>query len=180
MNSPCAPRPAVAASCPGAGYALAPLPAAFSSRVQAGGPDDFGRPARRLVAQGGEPMRDRLRRAVPGESLLLCSYQAVPLPSAFAEIGPVFVAAEPGAAAPEWADGLPAGYFNRPFALRAYDALDQITESALVTPAEAPAQIRRWLERPGVAYLHARFAGHGCYACRFDRGAGLGPTRAGP
>ena len=51
----------------------------------------------------------------------------------------------------------------------AYNVAHEIIDAAIVDPAEAPAQIRRWLARDGVAHLHARFAGHGCYACRIDR-----------
>jgi len=114
-------------------------------------------------------MRDQLRRAIAGERLLLGSYQAVPLPSPFAEIGPIYVSAE-GASASVAPDTLPPGYFNRLFALRAYDDADRIAESTLVEPAIAGETFRTWLARPEIAYLHARFAGHGCFAARIDRG----------
>jgi Protein of unknown function (DUF1203) len=145
-----------------------PLATDFARRVRAGGPDDFGRPGRHVIAQGGEPVRDQLRRVEPGTRLILCAYQAVPMASAFAEVGPVYVSAEEPKAN-DWRDELPPGYFNRTFALRAYNRADEIIESTLVEPDVAPEKIRAWLARPEVAYLHARFAGHGCYACRFDR-----------
>lgn len=153
------------------GFRIAPLPAEFAGRVRANGPDDFGRISQVTIATGGEPVRDELRRAVAGERLILCSYQSVPLPSAFAETGPVYLCAAPTTAAPPAPDELPPGYFNRLFALRAYNAANEIIDSILVEPSDAPALIRRWLARPEVSHLHARFAGHGCYACRFDRGA---------
>lgn len=145
-----------------------PIAADFARRVRAGGPDDFGRPGRHLISQGGEPVRDQLRRVGPGERLILCSHHAVPLPSLFAETGPVYLSADEPAPR-VWRDELPPGYFNRTFALRAYNRADETIESALVEPDAAPEKIRAWLARPEVAYLHARFAGHGCYACRFDR-----------
>lgn len=113
-------------------------------------------------------MRDQLRRASAGERLLLGSYQAVPLPSAFAEIGPIYLSAD-GAAPAVVPDTLPPGYFNRLFALRAYDGADRIVESTLVEPVTAAETFRTWLARPEVVYLHARFAGHGCFAARIDR-----------
>jgi hypothetical protein len=149
-------------------FLVRPITADFARRVRSGGSDDFGRPGRALVAQGGEPVRDRLRRVEPGTWLFLCSFQSVALPSAFAEAGPVYVSAEEPEAG-VWRDELPPGYFNRTFALRAYNNDDEIIESTLVEPEAAPEKIRAWLARPVVAYLHARFAGHGCYACRFDR-----------
>lgn len=150
-------------------FRLAPLSADFVARVRRTQRDDFGRTVTVGVAQGGEPLRDQLRRAAPGERLILCSYQAVALPSLFAEIGPVFVSADGAAPAP-FVDELPPGYFNRPFALRAYDAWHGILDSTLVDPATAAERIRSFLLHPEVAYLHARFAGHGCFAARIDRG----------
>jgi hypothetical protein len=156
-------------SLPATAFTVTTLPAEFADRVRATGRDDFGRTVSPVAARGGEPVRDQLRRVAPGERIILCSYQAVPLPSAFAEIGPVFVCAEPDEADRSWQDELPPGYFNRTFALRAYNGADEIIESALAEPAAAPELIRRWLARPEVSHLHARFAGHGCFACRFDR-----------
>lgn len=150
-------------------FTLTPISPEFVQRVRSTLRDDFGRTVVVEIARGGEPMRDQLRRASPGERLILCSYQAVPLPSIFAEIGPVYISAD---AAPSAAsiDALPPGdYFNRTFAVRAYDAHDCILESALVDPAAAAEKFRQLLARPGVAYLHTRFGGHGCYAARIDR-----------
>lgn len=149
-------------------FSISPLPADFVARLRLTRRDASGRAVAVEIAQGGEPMRDRLRRASPGEKLFLCSYQAVPLPSPFAEIGPVYVSAEAPAPA-AFVDELPPGYFNRTFALRAYNASDCIVDSALVEPAAAPEKFREFLARPEVAYLHARFAGHGCFAARIDR-----------
>lgn len=149
-------------------FAFQPLPPAYVARVRSTGRDDFGRRVEITRAEGGEPLRDLLRRALPGEPIILCSYQAVPLPSPFAEIGPVFISAgSPGAKAS--AGALPEGYFPRTLALRAYDAADRIVASAVVEPPAAPDCIREMLRPPGVAYLHARFAGHGCFAARVDR-----------
>lgn len=150
-------------------FTISPLTGDFVQRVRSTLRDAFGKAVAVEIAQGGEPMRDQLRRASPGERLILCSYQSVPLPSPFAEIGPIYISAEAAPCAPV-VDALPANdYFNRTFALRAYDAQDRIVESALVEPAAAPEKFRAFLARPGVAYLHARFAGHGCFAARIDR-----------
>lgn len=149
-------------------FAIAPLPESFVQRIRTTLRDDFDRTVEISTARGGEPMRDQLRRAEPGERLILCSYQAVALPSIFAEIGPIYVSADAPAVA-AFADELPPGYFNRTFALRAYDAADRIIESALVEPATAAEKIRAFLALSSAAYLHARFAGHGCFAARIMR-----------
>ena len=152
-------------------FTARPLAAGFADRIRKTLHDDFARSVGVTIAEGGEPLRDQLRRAAPGERIILCSHQAVPLPSPFAEIGPIFISAEPAVSAPLWRDELPPGYFPRTLALRAYDERDCITDSAVCEPAAAPGKIREFLGRAGVAYVHARFAGHGCYACRFDRSA---------
>lgn len=149
-------------------FVIQPLPVDVVARFRGAPGDDFGRACAPVIADGGEPMRDQLRRASPGERLLLGGYQAVPRSSPYAEVGPIFVSAEAPAAAPV-VDALPIGYFNRTFALRAYDAADRILDSTLVDPADAPERFREWLARPGVAYLHARFAGHGCFAAQIIR-----------
>ena len=152
------------------GFLIAPISAEFVARVRKTLRDDFGRAVRVTVAEGGEPLRDQLRRANAGERLILCSYQAVALPSEFAEIGPVYISADLPAATTE-VDPLLNGYFNRTFAVRSYDAADRIVFSRLVEPASAAEAFRECLAQPGVAYLHTRFAGHGCFAARIERNA---------
>jgi len=153
-------------------FKITPLPTSFVERVRATGRDDFGREVKATIANGGEPVRDELRRVAPGERIILCGYQAVALQSVFAEVGPIYICAETRNPAPLAADELPSGYFNRTFALRAYNTPDEIIDSTLVEPDDAHSQIKRLLARPDVSHLHARFAGHGCFACRIDRADG--------
>ena len=150
-------------------FLITAFPVDFCTRVRATGRDAFDRPVQVIVAEGGEPVRDQLRRALPGERIILCSYQSIPLPSTFAEIGPIFIGAEASDGTPVHCDELPPGYFPRPFALRAHNAVQEIMVSEVVDPVSAIALIRDWLARPGVAFLQARFAGNGCFACRIDR-----------
>src|SRR5438270_2200650 len=70
---------------------VAPIPAAFLNRVRLEGLDDLGQPVKRGDAQGGEPCRDVLRRARPGEKLLLASFTPFTKPGPYHEYGPVFV-----------------------------------------------------------------------------------------
>lgn len=151
-------------------FFVQPLARAFVSRVRTSLIDDFGRKVCTMPAKGGEPLRDQLRRATPGEPIILCSYQAVPLPSAYAEVGPIFISAA-GESPPQTVlNVLPAGYFTRVFALRGYNASNEIVESTLTELTDAIDAIRDLLAMPGVGFLHARFAGHGCFAARMVRG----------
>jgi hypothetical protein len=44
-----------------------------------------------------------------------------------------------------------------------------MTDGQLVRSAVLNDAIRRMLEAPDVAYLHAHYAGRGCYAARIER-----------
>jgi hypothetical protein len=151
-------------------FSVQPLDEDFAGRVRSSLCDDFGRPVHAALAAGGEPLRDQLRRASPGESIILCSYQAVPLPSAYAEIGPIFISARREPPPRPILNGLPRGYFTSTFALRGYNASNEIVEATLAEPVNAVETIRRLLSVPEIHSLHARFAGHGCFAARIVRG----------
>jgi hypothetical protein len=150
-------------------FYVQPLAEAFVSRVRTSLIDDFGRQVCAMQAKGGEPLRDRLRRAIPGEPIILCSYQAVPLPSAYAEVGPIFISAAAESPPQTVLNALPACYFARTFALRGYNASNEIVESTLTELIDAIDTIRSLLAMPDVGILHARFAGHGCFAARMVR-----------
>jgi Protein of unknown function (DUF1203) len=147
-------------------FYVQPLAEAFVARVRSSLIDDFGRQVCTMPAKGGEPLRDQLRRAAPGEPIILCSYQAVPLPSAYAEVGPIFISAADESPPQTVPNALPSGYFTRTFALRGYNASNEIVESTLTTLSDALDAIHSLLSVPDVCCLHARFAGHGCFAAR--------------
>ena len=145
------------------------LPAAFLDKVRNEGLDDQGQPVWRVVAAGGEPCRDVLRRAEPGEELILASFTPFNAPGPYREYGPVYVLANPSAEeAPR--DVLPLdGYFRERFVLRAYSSEEQIVDAAMITGREAGDTVDRLLGREDVAFLHARFPTYGCFALRIDR-----------
>jgi hypothetical protein len=74
---------------------IVPICSAFLQRARAG-IDDLGQPVERHLAAGGEPLRDALRRAVPGEAILLASHCPFTLAGPYREYGPVFVSADAG------------------------------------------------------------------------------------
>jgi hypothetical protein len=159
---------------------IPPMPQAFLDRVRNDGIDDLGQAVVRRVAQGGEPCRDALRRARPGEELILASFSPFTASGPYHEYGPVFVLAQPATPATEEAardrlpleplsHGWPEGYLRDRFVLRAYSAAEEILDAAMVTPAEADETVKGFLRRPEVAFVHARFPLFGCFACRIDR-----------
>jgi len=153
------------------------LPEAFLDRVRNRGVDDLGQGVVRRVAQGGEPCRDVLRRARPGEELILASFSPFTASGPYHEYGPVFVLAQPASEEPArdllplepLSQGWPEGYLRDRFVLRAYSRAEAILDAAMVTPAEADETVAGFLARPEVAFVHARFPLFGCFACRIDR-----------
>lgn len=149
---------------------ILPLPQSFLDRVRNEGLDDQGQPVKRYVtATGGEPCRDVLRRARPGEELILASHSPYAQTGPYKEFGPIFVLANPSADDIR-RDELPLGdYFRDRFVLRAYDRNEAIHEAAMVTADEAPAVLDRFLGSGDVAFVQARFPVYGCFACRIER-----------
>jgi hypothetical protein len=151
---------------------VAPLPAAFLARVRTEGLDDLGQPVKRVTAKGGEPCRDVLRRAHPGEELILASHSPFSKTGPYKEFGPIFVLADdPDETVRR--DALPSGgdtdYLRAQFVIRAYSENEEIVDAALVQAADAQNVVERFFARGDVAFLHARFPTYGCFAARLDR-----------
>jgi Protein of unknown function (DUF1203) len=147
---------------------IAPLPQGFLHKVRHEGIDDLGQPVKRMVAAGGEPCRDVLRRAEAGEELILASFTPFAKAGPYKEYGPVFVLANDANAV-----SLPAlptdGYLREKFVIRAYSEAEEILDAAMVTPEDAPVLVDRFLGREETAFLHVRFPTYGCFALRVDR-----------
>ncbi len=153
-------------------YHIVPIHSAFLQRLRDLGLDDQAQLGEHHVATGGEPCRDVLRRAQPGERIMLASYTPFTRPGPYKEFGPIFVmadSAEPAAPLPQTLDALSAiGYLRDTFVLRAYDAQDRIVDGVVVPSATAEHTLQDMLGRDGVRYVLVRFAGYGCYACRIE------------
>jgi Protein of unknown function (DUF1203) len=122
-----------------------------------------------LVADDGSPCRRCLRFAEPGDELLLLRYDPFTVRSPYTGEGPVFVHAngcdahvpEPGVVPEQVRAG-------RMFSVRGYDE-DAMMLDAAVVSGDALADRARALLDEGAAFVHAHFAGAGCFAFRIDR-----------
>ena len=135
-------------------FVIQPLPA---GEVDAGAPT-----AVRLLAEGGEPCRRCLRRAEPGEPLLLLGYDPFVVRSPYAGQGPVFVherCGERGAGVEQVRGSV--------LSVRAYDEDAMLLDSE-VMPGEALGDRAAELLDGAAAFLHVHFAGPGCFAFRVD------------
>jgi hypothetical protein len=152
-------------------YTVQPLSAEFSSRVRKQGLDDQQQAVEYHIAQGGEPCRDVLRRAMPGERLILASHCPFRRAGPYREYGPVFMLAD--SEPPPVLTALPITgempYLGQQFVLRAYSVDERIVDAAVVTAADAEAQLQVFLAREDVDTVFVRFAAYGCYACRVVR-----------
>jgi len=152
---------------------IAPMPSAFLTRVRLDGIDDLGQPVKRVVAQGGEPCRDVLRRARPGEKLILASFTPFTKPGPYHEYGPVFVL-EQDSGEEVLREGIPAAgspdaYLREQFVVRAYSENEEIVDAALIAAGDFDATIDRFFGSEDVAFLHVRYPAYGCFSCRIDR-----------
>ena len=122
---------------------------------------------RAVVAEDRSPCRRCLRDAGPGEELLLRSYDPFTVRSPYTGEGPVFVHAA-GCDAHRAAPGvLPEQVPGRVFSVRSYDE-DAIMLDAEIVPGDRLAERAGALLDEGAAFLHAHFAGPGCFAFRID------------
>ncbi|HEY4144450.1 DUF1203 domain-containing protein [Pinirhizobacter sp.] len=120
-------------------------------------------------AEGGFPDRVELRDARPGESLLLVNYEHQPADTPYRSRHAVFVL-EGATTAATFHDEIPLLFRRRMMSLRAFDAQDMLQEAAVMLGDAMEPTVQEWLADERVAYIHAHYAGPGCYAGRIDRG----------
>jgi hypothetical protein len=137
--------------------------------MPAGDADPCVPATRAVVAEGREPCRRCLRNARPGENLLLLPYDPFLVRSPYTGEGPVYVHADGCDEHNAGPDQLPEQVdAARQFSVRAYDG-DAMMLDAVVVGADELADRARALLGDGAEFLHAHFAGPGCFAFRIDR-----------
>jgi hypothetical protein len=125
-----------------------------------------------VVADDSSPCRRCLRFAESGDELLLLRYDPFTVSSPYTGEGPVFVhadgcdahVAEPGALPEQVRPG-------RMFSVRCYDADAMMLDAEVVAGERLADRARELLGDGTAAFLHAHFAGAGCFAFRIDRAA---------
>lgn len=152
-------------------FTATPIRQDFLTKVRETGLDDQSQPVVHLIAQGGEPCRDALRRARPGEALILASYCPFSLPGPYREYGAVFVRqAADGEGEHPWSTDNQGDYLsaNKPVVLRAYNAQERISAATLVMPDQIDAGLEDYFAREETRFVLLRFPAYGCYALRID------------
>jgi len=124
---------------------------------------------RKVDAPRGFPCRVTLEDAQPGETVLLMNYEHQSADTPFRASHAIYVR-EGDHPTRRDVDAIPPAMAVRPhISLRAFDAEGMMVDAEVAPGAELPPVIERMLERQDVAYLHAHYAGMGCYAARIDR-----------
>lgn len=120
-------------------------------------------------ADRGFPCRLTLADARAGDSLLLMNYEHQPAPTPFRASHAIFLnetATETARYVDEIAPALAA---REHISLRAFDEAGMMLDAAVAPGSNLTPAIENLLDRADVAYLHAHYAGMGCYAARIDR-----------
>ncbi|WP_250627816.1 DUF1203 domain-containing protein [Pinirhizobacter soli] len=117
---------------------------------------------------GGFPDRVELRDARPGESLLLVNYEHQPADTPYRSRHAVFVL-EGATTAATFYDEIPLLFRKRMMSLRAFTTQDMLHDAKVMLGDAMEPTVQEWLADDRVAYIHAHYAGPGCYAGRIDR-----------
>ena len=144
-----------------------PIPTAIVRGFQAGAPDANGQPPERHLSDGsGNPCRHCLKMIPEGHGMLVLAHRPFPAPQPYAEVGPIFLCADPCAAG---GGAVPPAVLSSPdYIVRGYSEADRIvygTGGVVATPAIA-ARAEALLADPRVAYVHVRSARNNCFQVR--------------
>ena len=148
------------------------MPTEEALAFQAGARDANGQAPERHVSDGdGVPCRHCQADVEAGAPYLVLAYRPFPRAQPYAEIGPIFLHAEPCPRYP-LTGAVPPMFLSRErYLIKGYGRDDRIVYGtgrivASADVAEAAASI---LERGGVTYVHVRSALNNCFQCRIER-----------
>ena len=124
---------------------------------------------RRIVDRNpGYPDRIELRDAEIGERVLLVNYTHLPVETPFRSSYAIYVR-EGAQTQYDRVNEVPEQFRSRVLSLRAFDKDDMLNQADIVEGGSVEGLIERLLSNPEIAYIHAHYAKHGCFAARIDR-----------
>jgi len=148
------------------------LPTHEAEAYWAGHPDANSQIPERHISPGGAmPCRHCLTEIAEGEPYLILAHRPFPAPQPYAEIGPIFLHAEPCERHPD-ASATPKMFLGwERLLIKGYGANDRIVygTGTVVPTADIERAAAAILQRPDVAYVHGRSAKNNCYQVRIER-----------
>jgi hypothetical protein len=101
--------------------------------------------------------------------MLVLAHRPFPAPQPYAEVGPIFLCADPCEAG--GGEALPEMLASPDYIVRGYGADDRIVygTGGVVATGAIPARAGELLTDTRVAYVHVRSARNNCYQLRIDR-----------
>lgn len=151
---------------------IAALETGLVRSLQNGGLDANGHKPERHACRGGAmPCRHCLTDIKAGEAYLILAHRPFPEAQPYAELGPIFLHAEPCQRHPD-GEAIPAMFLEREsYLIRGYGGDDRIVYGTgrIVAPSAMAAAADEMLGDDRVAYIHVRSASNNCYQARIDR-----------
>jgi len=146
-----------------------PIPTAVARAYQSGAPDANGQLPERHVADGdGNPCRHCLQMIAQGAGMLVLAHRPFPAPQPYAELGPIFLCADPCVAG--GGEALPEILNSPDYILCGYGADDRIVygSGSVIARGDINARAESLMNDTRVAYVHVRSARNNCYQLRID------------
>ncbi|MGV8985587.1 MAG: DUF1203 domain-containing protein [Cypionkella sp.] len=146
-----------------------PIATETARHYQMGGPDANGQVPERTISDGeGNPCRHCLRMIPQGAGMLILAHRPFPAPQPYAEVGPIFLCAEPCEAG--GGTDLPAILTSATYIVRGYGPDDRIVygTGAVVATGALTSEAEARLSDPRIAYVHVRSARNNCFQVRID------------
>ena len=153
---------------------IIPIRADFILKVRNTNLDDQNQSVIHMTAKGGEPCRDILRAALPGEKIILASYCPFKKAGPYKEYGPIYISNQalnerPNLTRFPFPVGKDTDYLGNIFVLRAYNLNEDIVDAELVSVDDAETVLNRFWSNSSINFVLVRFAAYGCYAFRLER-----------
>ena len=147
------------------------MPSPLAAAYRSGAPDANGQVPEPHISDGDVPCRHCLGTVAAGEPYLLLAYRPFPEAQPYAEIGPIFLHAEP-CPSYDGTDLPPREKEGSGRILRGYGAQDRIVYGSgiVVEQDKIETAAASILSRADVAYVHMRSATNNCFTLRIDRG----------
>lgn len=149
-----------------------PIPTEHAQSYWGGAIDAHGLIPERHVSDGtGIPCRHCLNEVPANVPYLILAYRPFVQLQPYAEVGPVFLHAEP-CTPYENMDATPSMFLGgEPRLLKAYNNENRIIYGTgkIVEPQDMAGYASELLDDPTVAYVHVRSSQNNCFSCRVDR-----------